>query len=397
MLLLLVGCRRSTPATITHDPVVDATADAVARPKLLQLVHGKVIDLHSGTVERTLTETPPDREHTDARNERGFLVDQDGATHAFRLSDGAPLWTIPREKCNSFARFTEDHVVCVDTRSVIAFDHATGTPRTIHSSKEPLWHYEIERTTVAVVEKDHRVTLVNIGTGQATGSSKLPILSGATYYKLVPNDAGELCGIVVHHPEVIASCWDAKMKPVWEARGSNFNLHSHYEVTQTGPAHLVFSVYAYGGTKTGDPGTSVILSYRDRTFTSMGAFARRTIERTDGTLQYVLVHEDFMHPAPFPPPGTTAIQTPATTQFVTTAARVLLHQPGTLLALDRATGAEVFSTPLPKCAGSEHPIELHDDTVVVRCDGTDHSAKKRIGYAGVIGIADGRKLYMNEL
>jgi hypothetical protein len=281
---------------------------------------------------------------------------------------------------------------------LVAFHQATGAARTIYSSKQILWGYEVGRTTVAMFDKDHQVTLINIASGKVTGSAKFPILSGATDHKLVPTDAGELCSVVMHHPEVIAGCWDAKLKPLWESRGKNFSKFSSYEFTQTGPHHFVFSMSV--GTKTGDPGTSVILSLRDHTFAAMPAFATKTIEKPDGTLELMLVHRESESRSLAPPPalpGTKAIVTGGPAEFVTTPTRVLLHEFGALRGIDRATGNEVFRTPLPTCADWEHPIELRDDALVVQCAGMDNTAKKRVGYAGAFGAADGRKIYLSEL
>jgi outer membrane protein assembly factor BamB len=396
LIAIAIGCQqKSLPPAITAERPVDAGPEVITRAPLRYALLGKVVDLHSGKVERTLTEAPSKAEITDEHHELAYVVDAAYKVRAVRLADGATVWT-DTGKCVWFD-LTEHDFVCVDSGEIRALDRTTGKARVIFTSSKVIASHVTGGSTLAVLEDDRRITLVDIKTGIKTGAAKPTTWATTWANSLVVKPPG-LCMISQHRPAVDVACFDAKMNVVWSKHDGGHNPEFAQLLAaevQTSSNHFVLAYETEGHFKHKVSPYSLIVTWSDKSLQWVPGVIRATIDRPDGTLEYVFSSNREPTTASTPSeeiPGARIIETSFDPKVVTSQTRLFLYSDDKLFAIDRASGAEVFRAKLKPCASRGTSIDLRDDAVIVTCDGEDFYTKERLRFAGVFAASDGRNI-----
>jgi hypothetical protein len=352
--LVLAACQRKPAPGPPEQGLRAAPAgpSPAAGPPVRRLLLGRVVDLASFSIERTLSE-PPESEVTDTAAAVGVVATRDLHVRGFRLSTGQQIWEqSPRAPCRSL-QLAGGKVYAGCGDQLLAFATTGGDPIVVDKggAGDPI----VAGALVLSPHQDGRLSVFDAASGKVR-ASKIPAELAKAFHTYVianPGGAGAcVLGLEVGNHDrwtYRAGCYDDRLTRSWtKDLPVNVARERLYDVRQTGTRYLVLddqSSLANTRAPPG-PGDGLVMSWRDGSVTPFhdGTFA--TLEDARGqrlhadvdvfarTKDLVVDHEPF------------ADREARVTGDDRRAFALIVNGATALAGVDRATGHTLFLVPL---------------------------------------------------
>ncbi len=290
--LALVSCRRAPDVVIAKDPA--PAIDAAPQPPVVLdriVLHGRIVDLRSGTVAHVLTPDLPKEELSDGRS--AFVLGKDGRLAAFDLATGAPRWSTVAS-C-AFLSQGRERIFCGDGEELRVFLKSNGSKQQLTGggsgdvleAQELAGRVMMRRAdgTVTVLRSDGTRASVTLGT-----------LYGDLHRLSIPASRDAFCSVAqVTGSAYDLACHDLDAKIRWAKRielarpGDPSGVS--YRLTHDGPHHLVFSSSPwFGASSPGSVTRGLVVRLADGVImASIEQEIAAVAERADGTIAGLVV------------------------------------------------------------------------------------------------------------